>query len=703
MKSSMKLIMSGVVCVMLCSHGAQALLTDYVFTQVPGEGWTNAPGRTNSLCLNSGVYAPVGCYVQKIRWNPGNTVLPPTTNIYAGDTNSFCDYPSNAGGNGTPPQSGWYTFVGDDDLGWFLSDTGLPGRLTTAVDGAGSQYGTLRLFSAPTVTGAVYYGDVQPERLLAGGDAFTANPVQTKASLVNPAHKLSFSAYPTATPSALQMVTGAVSASTSGGDNQLHSSMIKVEWRFSNATTWITSPGALGPKGEFSLATSGYEGTTAVYVRACIKDAYCQPGRTNLPATTSHLGTSGLDTINGYGPVSVTLILPPPFVDITNSSYFVVYNVTSASIGGSNSSSVVSLWWSNGLTGGNGTLAPGTPWWTIGSISLGVGDNVITVYGTNTSGVLSSHSVTITRGGPDTGTPFVLTTNTPPHFVFNVVTTVYLAGTNNGNVVGSMYWSNLTTGTVGPLDRASSSNTWSATATGLAVGANHVHVAGTNVYGIEGFDNVTVVRLDAGTNPPYIDITNGHSIFISYDIASATFGGTNDNVVGTMWWSNVTTLAAGSFPATDSWSLTINGLPAGVNQVYVYGTNASGGFASEFTDITRGGPGTGVPFVDITNTVFEADITAPCLLAGTNNINVVGSMWISNTANGSAASFPASLSWTSVGVALDLVTNLVLVFGSNTMGNVVNDSVVVIGVPECGALVGMVLMAALVIRKRRMR
>ena len=796
MKGSMKTIMAGAVCLILCSM-AYATLTDYVCTQVPDQGWGPgvAPGRTNSLCLASGVYAPPGCYVQKLRANAvGNVTLPPTTNVYAGGTNSFCEFPLNIGGNGTPPQSGWYTFVGNDDLAWGLSDAGMPGRLTTSLDGAASQFGTLRLFSATTVTGAAYYGDVKPERTLTGGDAFTASPVQTRADQINPAYKMSFVSYPTNLPGALPVVTGSVFASSAGLDNQFPSAMIRVDWRFVGESAWRLGTDSLGPNGQFQFLPGGFTGATSIFVRACVKDAYCQPGRTNLPATTSYLGTSGMDTSDGYGPLPVALFLPPPFVDITIAPQTVIYDVTSTSIGGSNNWSTVALWWSNSLTGATGpqspgtpwwiinniglavgantitvfatnalgvqasasvtvtrgdittgtpfvdvtnaaqavtydvattdvggsnnpsvvalwwsnslaaaggTLAPGSPWWTIGGIGLAVGANTITVYGTNALGVASSSSVMVTRGGPGTGTPFVLVTNTPPHFVSNMVTTVYLTGTNNENVAGAMYWTNLTTGAIGPLARNPSSNTWDTTVVSLAVGANHIHVIGTNVYGIEGFDNVTVVRLDAGTNPPYIDITNGHSLVVIYDVTSATFGGTNYNVVGTMRWSNVTANTGGSFPAASPWTLTVNGLLVGVNQVYIYGTNAYGAIASEFIDIVRGAPGTGMPFVDITNTTFVADITLPCVLAGTNNMNVVGSMWISNTANGSAASFPAAPSWTSAGVNLDLVTNLVMVFGSNTVGSVTNDVVVVVGIPEGVGICLAALGAAMLARKRR--
>ena len=330
----------------------------------------------------------------------------------------------------------------------------------------------------------------------------------------------------------------------------------------------------------------------------------------------------------------------------------------------------------------------------------------------NTSSTMEGRALAFTAGVtfngtsgtlPDSGLPFVRITNQPPHLVTNAVTTVYLAGTNNQHVVGGMSWSNHTTAAAGPLTRNGLSNTWAATVGGLTVGANHIHVLGTNGSGAEGFDDATVVRLDAGANPPYIDITNGPHIFITYNVTNATFGGTNANVVGGMRWSNVTTRAGGALAATAAWVLTISALTAGVNEVYVYGTNGNGAFASEFIDVERerGPAGTGSPFVDITNGAFWADIYVPCVVAGTNNLDVVGGMWVSNAANGIVASFPAAHSWTSAPFGLALLTNVIRVFGTNVFGAVTNDTVLVIGVPEGMSIGGLALLTILTARKRR--
>ena len=560
----------GTVLTTLLASRASATLTDYVFTQVPNEGWGVgvAPERTNSFCLNDGNYAPVGYYVQKLRGSAvGDALLPPTTNLYSGDTNSYCQYPTSMGGNGTPPQSGWYSLVGDDDLTWGLSDAGRPGRITTSVDGAGSQFGILRLFSATTVTGAAYFGDVVPERPLTGGDAFTASPVQTSANRVNSAYKMYFTYYPTNVAGTGWIVTGAVYATTGGHTNQLQSVMVKVDWRYSSDAVWQAGTGAVGANGQFWF-TPGITGPTAVYVRACVKDAYCQAGRTNLPATTSYLGGSGLDTLNGYGPVYLALA-PPPFVVITNVAQTVNYTVNSTAVGGSNNPSVVALWWSNNLTSAGGGLALGNPWWTTNGIGLAVGANVITVYGTNALGAASSSSVTITRRDVTTGTPFVHVTNGARSVLYDV-TTGAIGGSNNPSVV-ALWWSNSLNATGGTL--APGSPWWTINGIGLAVGGNLISVYGTNALGAASSSSVTITRRDVTTGMPFVDITN-QSQLASITLPFRVAGTNNQSVVGLMWISNSANGQAVAFPASQSWTSASVNLVLLTNTIYVFGSNA---------------------------------------------------------------------------------------------------------------------------------
>ncbi|MCX7847705.1 MAG: hypothetical protein N2595_06735 [bacterium] len=369
-----------------------------------------------------------------------------------------------------------------------------------------------------------------------------------------------------------------------------------------------------------------------------------------------------------------------PLVDITNAAHAVSYDISSRAVGGTNNQHVVGgMWVSNATVGGAALAFPAAPAWITPAVTLAVGANTLVVYGTNALGVLAQDTVVITRGPIGSGVPFVDITNTAPTVVSNPVTSVVLGGTNNIHVIGGMWWSNMTTGVSGPLARNSASNAWTGTFGGLAVGANTLRAYGSNLAGTVVFDMYVITRLDEGSNPPFVDITNAPHLLIPFGTPSTMIGGTNYNVVGTMWWSNETTGVGGTFAAMTPWTLTLSNLAIGVNVIRVYGTNEYGSVAFDSVPINQGGPGTGTPFTDITNAAlavtFDVTSFAP---AGTNNLNVVGGQWASNaTAGGAALVFPASTSYVAPALPLEVGANTLVVYGTNKFGAQSSDSVVI--------------------------
>jgi len=94
---------------------------------------------------------------------------------------------------------------------------------------------------------------------------------------------------------------------------------------------------------------------------------------------------------------------------------------------------------------------------------------------------------------------------------------------------------------------------------------------------------------------PSVDITNQN---ISVYSTVTDIGGTNDNVVGTMIWTNNNTAAGGEFSAASSWEISNIALAIGPNTIAVRGTNIDGVVAIDTVTITR--VVTNMPFVDIT-------------------------------------------------------------------------------------------------------
>ena len=105
-------------------------------------------------------------------------------------------------------------------------------------------------------------------------------------------------------------------------------------------------------------------------------------------------------------------------------------------------------------------------------IDLAVGDNVITVTGTNLLGVVADDTVTITRGGIGTGEPYVDITNASDWVTYDVKSYT-IAGTNNIHVVGTMTWSNPLSGDSGTLPASAA---WTIAGIDLAVGEDRKSV-----------------------------------------------------------------------------------------------------------------------------------------------------------------------------------------------------------------------------------
>jgi len=87
-----------------------------------------------------------------------------------------------------------------------------------------------------------------------------------------------------------------------------------------------------------------------------------------------------------------------PTIDILTFPTTVTYDVATVDISGTNNAGVVgTMSWTNVATGGGGEFGVQSSEFVISNISLAVGDNIITVSGTNVLGVATNDSVTMTR------------------------------------------------------------------------------------------------------------------------------------------------------------------------------------------------------------------------------------------------------------------------------------------------------------------
>ncbi len=359
-----------------------------------------------------------------------------------------------------------------------------------------------------------------------------------------------------------------------------------------------------------------------------------------------------------------------PFVDCTNNFSEVENNISDVTLSGTNNLNVVGKMRIHNPLTGEQKFFDAADNWAASSISLDVGLNDIKIYGTNIYGDVDDDLVLITRKGPATGPPYVDITTTSQWVNYDFYS-INVAGTNNIHVTGAMWISNAVTHSVNYF---SSAPVWTSATISLVVGVNTLWVFGQNALGDKNADSITVIRGIPGTGTPVIQITNADK-FVTFDVSSFQISGSaNSNVVGTMLVSNLLNNSFANFAAQPLWSAHVLPLDVGTNTFIVYGTNIFGEQGSDTAVIIREEPGSGTPFLDITdtNSFVESDVEMYSV-SGTNNPNIVGFMWISNSASAAVDAFPASNSWNSPAVFLNIGWNDLFVFGSNLVNQITND------------------------------
>ncbi len=127
-----------------------------------------------------------------------------------------------------------------------------------------------------------------------------------------------------------------------------------------------------------------------------------------------------------------------PEVIVTTPNATVPFETNAVDVAGTaNANTVGQLTWTNSLTGSSGTIAAALNW-TVPSVGLNVGTNLITVSGTNNSGSASSDNVSIIRlAAIVTNVQFTAASATVPEASAVVTVTVYKT-TADGNVSGEV-------------------------------------------------------------------------------------------------------------------------------------------------------------------------------------------------------------------------------------------------------------------------
>ncbi|HYE99431.1 MAG TPA: hypothetical protein VEJ18_11000, partial [Planctomycetota bacterium] len=391
----------------------------------------------------------------------------------------------------------------------------------------------------------------------------------------------------------------------------------------------------------------------------------------------------------------------PPSIAVTSPTAEAAFQTTLSplSIGGAASDNleVQSVTWENTSTGENGT-ASGTGAWSIGSVVLVEGPNVIVV--TAADGVGNTSAVTITVNYD--GTPptlDILTVHTvpsvpaptPPATVDTSLRPLTISGTAGDNLnLTSVTWSNsLGGGGTATLTGASSPFGWNASVY-LYPGLNVITVTATDGHGYTAVD-VLAVNFTPESVAPGVSITgpSGSGSAISATQLAALSGTADDNVgVVQVRWINQSTgvrgtavLTPASGPVVD-WDADVP-LASGVNVIVVTAVDDAGNTTSATITITYDSPSDAVlPAVTIAGPtlldLWDAS-TSPLTLtiSATDNVGIAAVTW-SNAGTGGdgVASLVGGSTWTA-DVALAQGANTITVTARDAAGNTATDTLIV--------------------------
>lgn len=422
------------------------------------------------------------------------------------------------------------------------------------------------------------------------------------------------------------------------------------------------------------------------------------PGSNLLTFTaTDGVGRTGITRITViYDPVLPQVTISAPSAQPTYLS-----TISPIALGGvaSDNLNLQIVKWVNSTTGTNGT-AQGLGAWSVPSVPLQTGPNVITV--TATDGVNNNGSATITVIYDGVAPAVAITTLGPDPFTDPYSTTTRplpISGTASDNLnLASVTWTNSLggggTATLTPVV-APTSYTWNASAY-LLPGANLITVTAQDAHGQSTSTTVTI-NFTPEIAPPTISIElpSNTGSATSLTQLSAVSGYADDNVgVVAVTWRNQTTGVRGSAtlsapgPLGVPWAASIP-LTNGTNVIVATAVDDAGNTTTATISIDfDSGADVSTPSISFTGPVPLLDpwTSSPILvtLDVTDDIGVASVTWTnSGTGGNGIATFVSGTTWTA-SVALALGTNRLTFTAFDAAGNTATDVLTVNFFPTPG-------------------
>ena len=356
-----------------------------------------------------------------------------------------------------------------------------------------------------------------------------------------------------------------------------------------------------------------------------------------------------------------------PVVTISSPTSAATYSTAAATVSlsgtASDSVGVTQVTWVNNR-GGSGT-ASGATSWTVPSIALQTGANVLTVTARDAAGNTKTTSITVTLNTPPT---LAIVANQSA--VQGKATSLQLSGADADGGV-------LTYGGNGlPAGMAIAVSTGLISGTPVAAGNYPVTVTVS-----DGMQTATRTFTWSVANPvaPVVRITTPTTATtFSAHAAALSLGGTASGNVGVrqVTWSN-SLGGSGTATGTTNWSASI-GLRKGLNLLTITARDAAGNLATDTISVTYSAPDTTKPAINITNPVIAARTsTATSLVVrGTANdgVGVTQVTWRNSLGGGGLAT--GTDSW-SANVMLRVGANVISVTARDAAGNTLTKSITV--------------------------
>jgi hypothetical protein len=363
----------------------------------------------------------------------------------------------------------------------------------------------------------------------------------------------------------------------------------------------------------------------------------------------------------------------PPTVAFTSPTTGATFATGAATMALSGTSSdnvgVTQVSWVNNR-GGSGN-ATGTGTWSVSSIGLQTGTNVITVTARDAATNVGTKVLTVTYTPAPDGTAPTVTITTPTSSTSHSTNsaTLNLGGTASDNVgVTLVEWTN----SLGGSGTATGTASWTANGIALTVGLNAITVTARDAAGNVNTDLLNVTySLAPDTTLPNITITTPTSNS-STNVGSAntiTLGGTaSDNVGVTQvtWSSSIDPVSVvGVATGTTTWSAANIPLINGGQTITVTARDAAGNVRSDTIAVTSSTPADGTnPTITITTPTSSSSTSttsSTITLGGTASDNRAIKRVEWTNSRGGSGTATGTTSWSAAGIVLQPGSNLLTV------------------------------------------